>query len=121
MTLSNAITRCTEALGDTAGSDDIIMWLNELEATIISELYQTHNIPAAKRCSLNTDTPKDTVLLIPDPYSEVYIAHAMMKNDLKLRDMRKYASSAVVFAAAYSSFADWFNRTYLPRTTGIKL
>ncbi|MBQ4066301.1 MAG: hypothetical protein IJD22_01530 [Clostridia bacterium] len=37
-----------------------------------------------------------------------------MKSDLAFRDVPQYLNSSRVFAEAYNSYADWYNRTYMP-------
>lgn len=61
-----------------------------------------------------TDTPPDTVLLVPDPYSELYVHYLAAQVDYSNAEMLRYGNSLSMFAAALEQFANWFNRTYMP-------
>lgn len=114
MTLSTSLARCTQALGSSADRSDIFLWLAEIEGTVIREIAETHEGTDYDASPLTEDSDPDRELFVPDPFSELYVLFAVMKNDLRLRDTRRYLNSAAVFQAAYSDFADWFNRTHRP-------
>lgn len=115
MTISNALARCAEALGDAVSEESLILWLSQIENTVITEIAATHLCGEYDASPVTLDCDRSRELFVPDPYSELYVLFAVMKNDLRLRDIQKYMNSAAVFSAAYANFADMFNRTNAPQ------
>ncbi len=61
-----------------------------------------------------TATPGDTVLVVPDPYSELYIHYLSAQIDYSNGEMARYANSMSMFHAALGEFSNRFNRTHMP-------
>lgn len=61
-----------------------------------------------------TATPGDTVLIVPDPYSELYVHYLMAQIDYHNAEMARYTNSMSMFGASLSEFSNWYNRTHLP-------
>ncbi len=120
MTINNALGRCAEILGDSVPRETLMLWLSEIENTVLREIAGTHEGVMMPESS-DALSDAESELFVPDPFSELYVLFAVMKNDLRLRDVQRYLNSAAVFSASYSSFADWFNRTHLPKGEKIKI
>lgn len=114
MTISTALARCTQALGNSADESAVLLWLGEIENTVIREIAETHRGAVYDPSPVTAESDLGRELFVPDPFSELYVLFAVMKNDLRLRDTQRYINSAAVFHAAYSDFADWFNRSHSP-------
>jgi hypothetical protein len=54
------------------------------------------------------------VLLVPDPYSMVYVYWLMSKIDMQNQEDARYNIDRAQFETAYLTMADWWNRTYTP-------
>ena len=61
-----------------------------------------------------TATPSDTVLLVPEPYSELYLHYLCAQVDFHNAETLRYANSMQMFSAALTQFANWYNRTHMP-------
>lgn len=109
MTINSALAECSRVLGDTVPEEIIMGWLSEIEHTLISELSDTHENPPSP-----VGDGRERELFVPDPQSKLYVDYAVMMNDLRLRDMQRYINSAAIFSAAYSAFADSYNRSHFP-------
>lgn len=59
-------------------------------------------------------TPSDTVLIVPDPYSELYLHYLAAQIDYSNAEITRHANSVAMFEAALSQFANMFNRTHMP-------
>ena len=57
----------------------------------------------------------DTVLIVPEPYSGVYIKYLCAQVDYYNGESSRYANSMIMFNMALSAFADWYNRTHMPK------
>ena len=114
MTINQALALCSSALNDTVPEETLLSWLWEIESTVICEIASTHSGSETELSPITPGCDRDRVLFVPDPMSELYVSHAVMKNCLRLGDMQKYLNCAAVFASAYSSFADSYNRSHMP-------
>lgn len=57
----------------------------------------------------------DTVLLVPEPYSNLYVKYLAAQVDYFNGELARYDNSMTLFNAALSAFADWYNRNNMPR------
>ncbi|MBQ9692103.1 MAG: hypothetical protein IJV70_03000 [Clostridia bacterium] len=114
MTVNEAIAAAVHRLGDTVSRDELTEWLSEIENTVVREIGETHFGQMPNTDIIKPDTDGERVLFAPDPHSRLYLSYLLMKADLYLCDTEQYANSAAVFSEAYKSFADWYNRAYMP-------
>lgn len=119
MTINEAIAEAVSLVGEGIGRDELKGWLCEIECSVIHEIAETHE---GGSCPIITpETEGDHLLFAPDPYSRLYVAYLVMKSDLSFRDTLQYENSASVFAESYRTFADWYNRAYMPLGEKIRL
>ena len=118
MTVNEAVTAAGAIIGKAASRDELILWLGEIENTVICEIAKTHEAVPYDQSVISADGDDERVLFAPDPFSQLYIHYLMMKFDDRLCDTERYMNSASRFSASYQSFADWYNRTYMPLCEG---
>ncbi len=111
MKVSEAIALADKYAGEPIDSELKYVWLSQIEDMIYSEIVMAHEDPPEKPLPVLSG---DRELICPEPYSVLYIHYINMQNDLYLRDTQNYANSASAFAAAYSSYADMYNRSHAP-------
>lgn len=109
MTINEALSRTASETGKGADREKLLSWLWELEETAGCEVFSSHGTPTAPE-SITADSDGERILLIPDPYSEIYVLYLRMKNDLYIGDINQYAVSSKLFSSAYRTFADKYNR-----------
>lgn len=114
MTVNEALAGAVEILGDTVSREALILWLWEIENTVIEEIAKTHVGITAEMNPINKECDGDRVLFAPDPYSQLYVHYLQMKGDQALHDTARYQNSATQFSVLYNNFSDWYNRTYMP-------
>ncbi len=113
MTIKNAVTRFDTECRNSTPPILKLEWLSYLDSLIHKEIILKYEDPVPASFSGYTpDTPEDTELLVPEPYSELYIRYLIMKNDLYLSDIARYNNDAVLFASAYSDFEKYYNKTH---------
>ena len=66
-------------------------------------------------------TDPGTNLLVPDPYSMVYIYWLMSKIDIQNQEDGRYNIDRAHFENAYNTMSDWWNRTFTPNQTAREL
>lgn len=119
MTVNEAIARCDEMTGDSDGREAKLRWLSDIEHMLYEEIISTHEGARDQEewKPISADDG-ERELLARDPYGELYVFYLMMRLHLLLQDMNQYNNAAALFAAAYTSFADWYNRTHMPLSAG---
>ena len=55
-----------------------------------------------------------TVLLIPAPYDEVYLRFLEAQMDYANGEFERFNNSNAMYAAAWSAFVNYYNRTHMP-------
>ena len=119
MTVNEAIARCDEMTGDNYGREAKLRWLSDVESMLYEEIICTHaGAPEWGDWTPFGEDDGERELLAKDPYGELYVFYLMMRSNLLLQDMNQYNNAAALFAAAYTSFCDWYNRTHMPLSVG---
>lgn len=62
----------------------------------------------------NEQSDEGTVLIIPDPYSEVYTTYLMTKIDVQNQEDARYNIDRAHFENAYETMSDWWTREHMP-------
>lgn len=118
MTIQNAIDRCDETKPNQYTTKQKVAWLSQLDGLVYEEMILTHEknegetVPSS--FSAYTEEKMDVTLLVPDPYSEMYIDYLFMKIDYNNAELERYNNSAIMFNNSYRTFTDFFNRTHRP-------
>lgn len=117
MTINEAICAFRETHVSSFDDEILIRWLSELEYMAVDEVFLTHDgVPsrAASFCGYSFLNDRNAEMLIPEPFSQVYIDYLSMKSDIAVCDIQRYNNSAALFFNSYSGFADWYNRHHRP-------
>lgn len=117
MKISEAIAQATRFRpGCAYSSDDMICWLSEVDGYIKREIIDAHEGSEAVRFTPYTpDTPQDTELLTPEPYSALYRHYLIAQIDLANAETEKYNNSIGDYNTSLRAFSDYFTRTHTPR------
>jgi len=115
MTLKQAIQRFDSESPNTTDPLLKIQWLSYIDSLIHKNIILTHehHFPPSFN-GYDVFTPEDTVLLVPDPFSELYIFFLSMKNDILYSDTVRYNNSAALFNSAYREFESYYHKNHTP-------
>lgn len=93
-----------------------VAWLSELDGMIWREVINTHEgYPAGiDFVDYDQDTEMDTVLLAPEPYSDLYKHWLASRMDVSNRDNNEYTKDMVLFNNAWQTLCNYWNRAYMP-------
>lgn len=98
-----------------------VQWLSQLDGRIKQEIIDTHEGGEAGTFEgYNTETPLDTVLLVPAPYDDVYRYWLEAQIDYANGEYTKYNNSMSMFNNVYSAYERHYNRTHMPIGKSIK-
>lgn len=121
MTIFEAISFADAARHNIMPQSEKIRALSELDGIIKLEIIDTHEGGEGVCFKGYTDeTPLDTALLVPEPWSGLYIRWLEAKIDYQSEEYDKYNNSVAAYNAAYEEFAKWYHRTHMPKSTRFK-
>lgn len=115
MTIDELITYCDETRPNQYTNEHKIRWINEVEYKVVNEVINKIAGPEYLIFEpYSYDKDKDTELLVPDQFDDVYITYIYSKVDFTNAEMERYTADAAMFSAAWSEFAAWARREYKP-------
>ena len=121
MTINEAIARADRESHNTIPKEEKIRWLSDIDGIIKLEIIDTHEgAEGVEYKGYTEDTPLDTVLIVSEPWSDVYIKYLEMKIAYAHAEYDKYNNATLAYNSAYTAFAKWYNRTHMPKGAGFK-
>ena len=116
MNIQSAIDRADEMKPNMMSREMKIHFLEEIDQLIHDEIVMKHEHTEEQeaRPRYDAETDPGTELLVPDPYSELYVYWLMSKVDLQNLEMDKYNNDRALFENAWGNFADYWNREVMP-------
>ena len=91
-------------------------YLTEIEQLIHQEIVMKHeHTEQQEEMPVYTEeTDPETVLIVPDPYSMVYVYWLMSKIDIQNQEDARYNIDRAHFEQAYDTMSDWYTRNHMP-------
>lgn len=115
MTIADAITQCDNIKPNQYDKSVKLRWLSDLDGQVKKEIIDTHAGGDLITFTAYDDTTDlSTALLIPDPYSDVYIKYLFTQIDFNNAEFARYNNSMVMYNTAYLAYAKYYNRTVMP-------
>ena len=115
MTISEAITQLQAVKENQYDDETLVRWISDLEGTLYEDIVKndegSEDIPHGR---YSVDTDMDTVLMVPEPYSDIYIKYLMAQVDYHNAEMQRYTNSMIMYNVALDAFAGWYNRNNMP-------
>lgn len=96
-------------------------WLSQLDGIIKKEIIDCYE--GAEKISFDeysSDTKDDTMLLVSEPYNEIYIHWLSAQIDYFNGEYDRYANSMQMYNAAYSAYSRHYHRTHKPKSRNFK-
>ena len=116
MTIQDAISTADEMKPNMMSTRLKYKYLTEIEQLIHGEIVLKHEHTEAQQAKpvYTEESDPTTELLVPDPYSIVYIYWLMSKIDIQNQEDGRYNIDRAHFENEYRTMADWWTRTHLP-------
>ncbi len=115
MTLKDAVTKFDSLCKNSIPAKIKVDWLSNFDFSVYKEIIQTRENPIVKDFVPYTpNSSENSVLLIEDPYSDIYIKYLSMKKDLYYSDISRYNNDLALFTAAYMDFENYYNSKHKP-------
>jgi hypothetical protein len=116
MTIMDALYRIDELKPNSYSQPEKIKWLSSLDGVIKSEIIDTHEGGEDVVFKGYTeDADLTTVLLVPAPYDDIYLRWLEAQIDYTNGEYGKYNNSIAMYNTAYTAFANYYNRTHMPK------
>jgi hypothetical protein len=116
MTILQAIERIDGLLHNTYTQEQKIQWLSQVDTSVKHEVIDTHeNPPKVIYEGYDQNTSLDTILLIPEPYDDLYVRWLESQIHYYNGEYDKYNQAISMYNAAMSDFVNYYNRTQMPK------
>lgn len=113
MTLQETIEKCDKLKPNQYDEKEKTDWINELELRVVRDILQKHE-GYEEYVFMPYETGEEAVLIVPEPYSDLYIKFLFCQIDLYNAEIDRYNNSAALFNAAFSDYQLYFRRTHMP-------
>lgn len=115
MTIREAIDRANGMEFNTCTDAEKIAWLSRLDERVA---LLVHNTGSAGDPWYAEDTDKDTKLMIPSPFDEIYIHWLVAQINYANGEIDKYNNAIALYNTEYEGYSDWYHRNNKPRGSG---
>ena len=119
MTIIEAINRANALMHNTYNQTDKVEWLSRLDSMAKRQIIDNHE--GSENVIFNgytTETPMDTVLLVPAPYDEVYLRWIEAQIHYHNGEYDKYNNAIIMFNTAFEAYAAYYNQNHRPVNRG---
>jgi len=113
MTIMQAISRIDEMKPNAYAQENKVDWLSTLDGMVKKQVIDHYE--GSEDVEFNgydKETDKNTVLLIPEPFTDVYVHWLESKIDYFDGEYNKYNNDAMQFNDMYSQYRNWYNSTH---------
>ena len=120
MTIQTAINGINYMKPNTYKNEDVVLWLSELDGIVKKEIMDTHYYNEGEQEVIFEPYTVDDMtkeLLIPEPYSDIYLKWLEAKIDYANNETARYINSSSVFNGLYANYNNYYNRTHKPKST----
>ena len=116
MKISEAISRLDSLKHNTYSQSDKVEWLSRLDSMVKNHIIDTHEgADEVTFTGYDDSTDLQTELLVPAPYDEVYLRWMEAQIDYTNGEYSKYNNSIDMFHTSFDSYANYYNRTHMPK------
>lgn len=91
-----------------------IAWLSLVDHYVKREIIDTHEGWENIKFEGYGAGDDDKALLVPEPYSELYVYFLEAKTQYEQGDMMRYSNAMSLYNQSMQEFARWYNATHMP-------
>ena len=116
MTIQGALDYADQLKPNMMSRQMKIAFLTEIEQLFHQEVVMKHEHTEEQETmpAYDVDTEPGTELVVPDPYSMMYVYWLMAKIDLQNLEEDKWDRDTQRFEQAYGTAGDWWTREHMP-------
>ena len=119
MTIRQAIDQTDALKFNTYSNEDKVQWLSQLDWDVVRNVMETHEGGGQFGFfGYDRNTDPETVLLVPEPFDQMYLRYLESQIDYHNGEMERYNISAMLFNNQYEAYAKWYRRNNMPVSCG---
>ena len=119
MTVDEIISKVDALEPNQYGREQKISWLSDLDELIFRDIYKTHAMPEEYPTEFNRYSTGSEDVLVSGAYgNEMYLPYLMSKIAKENYEIDKYNVEAVLYNNAFTEYANYINRNYMPNNKG---
>lgn len=119
MTIQGAINSLDDLMHNTYSPENKVTWLSRLDTMVKTIVIDTHEGGEDVSFSgYNSETDPETVLLIPEPFDEVYLRWMEAQIHYHNGEYDKYNNAVVLYNTAFDAFKSYYTRKHMPIQNG---
>ena len=121
MTIIEAINRLDDQKYNTYSQTEKVAWLSRLDAMVKRLIIDAHEgSEEVSFDSYDAQTDLHTVLLVPEPFDEMYLRWMEAQIDYTNAEYDRYNNSIDLFNRAYKAFENDYTRNHMPKGKKLK-
>lgn len=113
--LIEAIERADKLLPNTYTAAEKAAWLSKLDAMVTEQILKPHGADSSFT-GYTGETDRQTVLLVPQPYDEIYLRWLEAQIHYCNGEFTRYNNAITLFNTEYLAYAAAYNRAHPPRS-----
>ena len=111
MTIKEVINQFNNLKPNSYDDEQKIKWLSDFDGWIYENVFQTHSGTYPEWKPYTNDSE---ILLIEEPFTELYISLLSYKVDYFNGEYDRYNNSAVIYNTQLQEYRNHYNRTHTP-------
>lgn len=116
MKLKELIEKINKLKLNEYDEDQLAEWVTELENYMILNIFNRAEGMDYEQVRYRYEEDGETELMVPDPFSEVYLHYLASKIDYWQQEIESYNNSVLLYNTAYQAFADYMRRKHKPKS-----
>jgi len=121
MTIREAIDQVDANVGNTYTQKEKISWLSRLDQRVKVLIIDTHE--GAEKVTFHgyeEDTDPDTVLLVPEPFDEIYLRYLEAQIHYRNQEEDRCNNATDAYKILWEEFRNYYNRLHMPISTRLR-
>ncbi len=93
----------------------LVRWLSDLDGQIYNDVISWHEGADSVAHGPYTADLMDTILLVPSPYTDIYMQYLKAQIDSENAEVTRYNNDMLMFNMTLRAFSAHYNRTHMPK------
>lgn len=96
-----------------------VLCISEVDTLVAQDiLNQSEGVEVDTPIEYNRERDREKELLVPVPYTDMYLYYVGAKIDFNNRETAAYSNNMIMFNQLLNEFASYYRRKYMPRYGG---